>query len=111
MDTKRVEKYYHALCKNEGMEPLPIKFCRVAKGGACLVYNPKTMQPISIQIDLKRVHDVEYAIIHELTHQIKILSEKDPYLGKRDQLTNFKKVENRLVEKYVYSNFSELLWK
>jgi hypothetical protein len=38
-------------------------------------------------------------------------TEKDAYLGKKDQSAKFKKLENKLVEKYMYSKFSNLLWK
>ena len=58
-----------------------------------------------------RFEDPEYAVIHEITHQIKLETEKDAYIGKRDQSAKFKKLENKLVEKYMYSKFSNLLWK
>jgi len=106
-----ISAYYTAICKVEGITPLPIKFEKVGKGGAALTYNSTTMKPIYISFDMGRMSDPEYAVLHELTHQIKLETEKDSYNGKRDQLAKFKKLENRLVEKYMYSKYSNLIWK
>ena len=106
-----IKAYYEALCKNEKVTPLPLRFSRVAKGGAALTFNPKTMKPLYISFDVNRMSDPEQAVIHELTHQIKLETEKDAYIGKRDQTAKFKKLENRLFEKYAYSKFSNILWK
>jgi len=111
MNKEKVKAYYEAICAAEGYKPLPIKFTNVAKGGACLTYNTKSLTPISISIDLNRVSDVETAIIHELTHQIKLLTEKNPYQGAKDRQKKFINLENQLVEKYLYSKYSEILWK
>ena len=106
-----IKAYYEALCKNEKVIPLPVKFGNVGKGGAALTFNPKTMKPLYISFDVNRMTDPEQAVIHELTHQIKLETEKDAYIGKRDQTAKFKKLENRLFEKYAYSKFSNILWK
>jgi hypothetical protein len=106
-----IKAYYEALCKSEKITPLPVKFGYVGKGGAALTFNPKTMKALYISFNVNRMQDPEYAVIHELTHQIKLETEKDAYLGKRDQSAKFKKLENKLVEKYMYSKFSNLLWK
>ncbi len=106
-----IKAYYEALCKNEKVTPLPVKFNNIGKGGAALTYNPKTMKALYISFNVNRMQDVEYAVIHELTHQIKLETEKDAYLGKKDQSPKFKKLENKLVEKYMYSKFSNILWK
>ena len=106
-----IKAYYEALCKNEKVTPLPVKFGNVGKGGAALTFNPKTMKPLYISFNVNRMTDPEQAVIHELTHQIKLETEKDGYVGKRDQTAKFKKLENRLSEKYMYSKFSNLLWK
>jgi len=106
-----IKAYYEALCKNEKVTPLPLRFGRVAKGGAALTFNPKTMKPLYISFDVNRMSDPEQAVIHEITHQIKLETEKDAYIGKRDQSAKFKKLENRLFEKYAYSKFSNILWK
>lgn len=106
-----IKSYYEALCKNEKVTPLPVKFGNVGKGGAALTFNPKTMKPLYISFNVNRMTDPEQAVIHELTHQIKLETEKDAYIGKRDQTAKFKKLENRLFEKYAYSKFSNILWK
>jgi hypothetical protein len=106
-----IKAYYEALCKNEKITPLPVRFGYVGKGGAAITFNSKTMKALYISFNVKTMVDVEYAIIHELTHQIKLETEKDAYLGKRDQSVKFKKLENKLVEKYFYSRFSKILYK
>jgi hypothetical protein len=106
-----IKAYYEALCKNEKVTPLPVKFGNVGKGGAALTFNPKTMKPLYISFNVNRMMDPEYAVIHELTHQIKLETEQDAYLGKKDQSAKFKKLENKLVEKYMYSKFSNILYK
>ena len=106
-----IKAYYEALCKNEKVTPLPVKFGNVGQGGAALTFNPKTMKALYISFNTNRMMDPEYAVIHELTHQIKLETEKDAYLGKKDQTPKFKKLENKLVEKYMYSKFSNILHK
>jgi hypothetical protein len=106
-----VKAYYEALCKNEGVTPLTVKFGNVGRGGAALTYNVKTMKPLYISFDVSKMNDPEYAIIHELTHQIKLETEQDAYMGSKDQSAKFKKLENKLVEKYMYSKFSNILHK
>ena len=69
------------------------------------------MKPLYISFDVNRMSDPEFAIIHELTHQIKLETEKDAYSGKKDQSAKFKKLENTLIDKFVYSEFSNILWK
>ena len=107
---KNVKAYYEAIAKAEGLNPLPVKFGSVGKGGAALTFNSKTMKPLYITFDVNRMSDPEYAVIHELTHQIKLETEKDAYQGKKDQSASFKKVESKLVNKYFYSNYSKLLY-
>lgn len=106
-----IKVYYEALCKDLKITPLPVKFNNIGKGGAAITFNPKTMKALYISFNVNRMEDPEYAVIHEITHQIKLETEKDAYIGKRDQSTKFKKLENKLVEKYMYSKFSNLLWK
>lgn len=106
-----IKAYYEALCKNLKITPLPVKFNNVGKGGAALTFNNKTMKPLYISFNVNRMTDPEQAVIHEITHQIKLETEKDAYIGKRDQTAKFKKLENRLFEKYAYSKFSNILWK
>lgn len=106
-----IKAYYEALCKSEGITPLPVKFGSVGKGGAALTYNPKTMKPLYISFDVTKLKDPEYAVIHELTHQIKLETEQNAYSGKNDQSAKFRKLQNRLIEKYIYSKFSDILLK
>ena len=106
-----IKAYYEALCKNEKINPLPVKFNNIGKGGAAITFNSKTMKALYISFNVNRMMDPEYAVIHELTHQIKLETEKDAYLGKKDQSAKFKKLENKLVEKYMYSKFSNILYK
>lgn len=110
-EPKRIKAYYEALCRSEGIKPLPVKFERVGYGGAATTYNSKTMKPLYISFDVNRLMDPEFAIIHELSHQIKLETEGDAYTGKRDQLAKFKKLENHLIDKYVYSKYSKLLYE
>ena len=65
-----IKTYYEALCKNEKITPLPLRFGSVGKGGAALTFNPKTMKPLYISFDVNRMSDPEQAVIHELTHQL-----------------------------------------
>jgi hypothetical protein len=110
-NSANIKAYYEALCKNLKITPLPVKFNNIGKGGAAITFNSKTMKALYISFNVNRMHDVEYAVIHEITHQIKLETEKDAYLGKRDQSAKFKKLENKLIEKYMYSKFSNILWK
>ena len=95
-----IKAYYEALCKNEKVTPLPVRFNNIGKGGAALTYNPKTMKALYISFNVNRMMDPEYAVIHELTHQIKLETEQDAYLGKKDQSAKFKKLENKLLEDF-----------
>ena len=106
-----IRKYYSEVCKSEGIEEIPIKFGRVAYGGAATTYDTVSMKPLYITFDISKMRDAEYAILHEITHQMKLVKEKDAYLGKRDQTSKFKKLENYLIDKYMYSNTSKLLWQ
>lgn len=105
-----IKAYYNAVAKAEGVKPLPLKFERVGKGGAATTYNARTMTPLYISFDITRMLDPEFAVLHELAHQIKLETEKDAYQGKRDQLKKFKKLENYLIDKYVYSSYSSLIF-
>jgi hypothetical protein len=110
-DPKKIKQYYESLCKSLKITPLPVKFESVGKGGAAVTFNKITMKPLYISFDVNRMSDPEFAVIHELTHQIKLETEKDAYVGKRDKLSKFTKLENKLVDKFVYSDFSKILWE
>jgi|688.fasta_scaffold226097_2 hypothetical protein len=107
----KIKQYYSAICKAESVDEIPLRFESVKFGGASTTYNPKTNKALYISFDVSKMHDVEYAILHELTHQIKLQTEGDPYLGKKDQSAKFKKLENAMIDKYMYSSYSNILWK
>ena len=107
----KIKQYYSAVCKAEGVDEIPLRFNSVKFGGASTSYNPKTNKALYISFDINKMHDAEKAILHELTHQIKLQTEGDPYLGKKDQSAKFKKLENSLIDKYMYSSYSNILWK
>jgi hypothetical protein len=107
----KIKQYYSAICKAEGVDEIPLRFESVKFGGASTTYNPKTNKALYISFDVSKMHDAEYAILHELTHQIKLQTEGDPYLGKKDQSAKFKKLENAMIDKYMYSSYSNILWK
>ena len=106
---ENIRAYYTALCKSEAIKPLPIKFGKVGGAGAATTYNKITMKGLYITFDVNRLHDPETAIIHELTHQIKLETEGDAYVGNRDKLAKFRKLVNKLIDKYLYSNYTKLL--
>jgi hypothetical protein len=110
VSSANVKAYYSAVCKAEKIKELPLKFQNVKYGGASTSYNDKTGQPLYISFDLSKLKDPERAILHEITHQIKLQTEGNPYLGKADQQPKFKKLENYLIDKYTYSELSNLLW-
>ena len=70
-----------------------------------------TAKPLYISFDIQTMRDPEHAVLHELTHQIKLETEGDPYLGKHDQSAKFRKLEGRLMDDYMYSEYSNLIWK
>jgi len=104
--TVKIEKFYKELCKLEDVKPIPLKYKRVGKGGACLSYNPITFQPIDISIDLDKLVDLEFAIYHEFAHQICLLKYKDGGHGAK-----FKKIFNEINDKYMYSKLSKILYE
>lgn len=110
VSSANVKAYYSAVCKAEKIKELPLKFQSVKYGGASTSYNDKTGEALYISFDLLKLKDPERAILHEITHQIKLQTEGNPYLGKADQQPKFKKLENYLIDKYTYSEISNLLW-
>ena len=41
-------EFYHQLCKDEKVNPIPIKFKLVGRAGGCLVYDNGTKIPLHI---------------------------------------------------------------
>ena len=111
VSSQSIVSYYNAVCQAEGIKPLPLKFTSVKFGGASTSYNTKTNKALYISFDVSKMMDPEFAILHELTHQIKLETENDPYLGKKDQSSKFQKLQSKLMDKYMYSEYSSLLYK
>lgn len=101
-----IKKYYLRLCQLEKIEPIPIKFERVGKGGAALSYNSKTFEPLYISIDMNRLNDIEYGLYHEFAHQIALIKYKYP--GHSDK---FRKIFNDINDTYMYSKESKILFE
>ena len=104
MNESKVLNYYNAICKDLKIEPVKLEFVKVKFGGACITHNSKGLI-YSIQLDLKNCKDIEYGILHEIAH--KILIRKNNNFSHN---TTFKNLEKRLIEKYLYSKFSNLLF-
>ena len=96
----RIKGYYEAVLNAEKIPAVPLVFCRVAKGGACVVYNAG-MKPIEVQLDMNRCKDYEFALLHEIAHLRMLFSKGYP-----GHNASFKKEEVRLNEKYMYSELS-----
>ena len=105
MKKENIIKYYHEVCKFEKIQPIQIIFCNVGKGGACVRYDVRTKKPLEIRIDLKRCHDIEWAILHETAHQVLLLKYGDP--AQKHNL-RFRKLQDIFIDKYMYS---VLTWK
>src|SRR6476620_10209172 len=98
---QKIQGFYQDVLTAESLPNIPLVFCRVAKAGACVAYNTITKQPLSVQIDVNRCLDPEYAILHEIAH-LKLGLSKG-YYGHN---AAFKKEESNLVDKYTYSSIS-----
>lgn len=105
MNESKVLNYYNAICKDLKIETVKLSFVKVKFAGACIVHNSKGLV-FEIQIDLKNCNDVERGILHEIAH--KILIRKNNNFSHN---TTFKNLEKKLIEKYFYSKFSNLLYK
>ena len=95
----KILTYYTEISKLEGLTLLPVRFCKVGKGGAMVIYNPTTKIPIAISFDLNGLHDPEFAVLHEIAHII--LLYKKGYAGHN---SDFKKEHYKLMDKYTYSD-------
>jgi hypothetical protein len=94
----KIKELYLKLCELENLKPIPIKFGRVGKAGACLTYTTHPMKSLYITFDLSKMMDIEYALYHEFTHQYCIEHYNDAGHGAK-----FKKEFNRINDKYMYS--------
>lgn len=100
-EQQKIRGFYEEVLRAEKLPSIPLVFCRVVKGGACVEFNPITKKPINTQIDINRCMDPEYAILHEVAH-LKLGLLKG-YYGHNAE---FKRMENNLVDKYMYSPIS-----
>jgi hypothetical protein len=103
-----VVNYYKAICKDLNIKPITIKFGSVGHAGAATTYDTKTFIPEYITFDLSKVTDVERAILHEISHQILLVKQQNPYHN-CNKSAGFKKVENKLIDRYFYSAQSAVL--
>ena len=108
---QNIVNYYKGVCKAVGISPIPIKFGSVGRLGAATTYHTKTFEPLYITFDLGKVRDIETAILHEITHQILLTKEKNPYNNCAKRPAKFSKIENSLIEKFTYSPLSKLLYE
>ena len=103
-----VVNYYKAICKDLNIKPITIKFGSVGHAGAATTYNTKTFIPEYITFDLSKVTDIERAILHEITHQILLVKQQNAYHN-CNKSAGFKKLENKLIDRYFYSTQSSIL--
>lgn len=103
-----VVNYYKAICKDLNIKPIVVKFGSVGHAGAATTYDAKTFVPEYITFDLSKVTDIERAILHEITHQILLVKQQNPFHNCHKS-AGFKKVENKLIDKYFYSSQSAVL--
>lgn len=100
---QKIQGYYSEVIAAEKLPAIPLLFCRVDKGGACVHYNSLNMQPITVQLDINRCADPEYGILHEIAHLKLLIAKKDP---SQRHNSAFRKIEGELVDKYMYSPIS-----
>jgi len=103
-----VVNYYKAICKDLNIKPIAVKFGSVGHAGAATTYDTKTFIPEYITFDLSKVTDIERAILHEITHQILLLKQQNPFHNCHKNI-GFKKLENKLIDRYFYSSQSAVL--
>ena len=103
-----VVNYYKEICKDLNIKPIAVKFGSVGHAGAATTYDTKTFVPEYITFDLSKVTDIERAILHEITHQILLLKQQNPFHN-CNKSAGFKKLENKLIDRYFYSSQSAVL--
>lgn len=99
---QKIKGFYKEVLEAENLPNIPLVFCPVAFGGACVEYN-SNMYPVATQIDLNRCKDFEFAILHEVAHLKLLISKKD--VAQRHNKA-FRKIENEMIDKYTYSSIS-----
>ena len=103
-----VVNYYKAICKDLNIKPIAVKFGSIGRAGAATTYDAKTFIPEYITFDLSKVTDIERAILHEITHQILLVKQQNPFHNCHKNI-GFKKLENKLIDRYFYSSQSAVL--
>jgi hypothetical protein len=103
-----VVNYYKEICKDLKIKPIAIKFGSVGRAGAATTFDTKTFIPEYITFDLSKVTDIERAILHEITHQILLVKQQNPFHNCHKNI-GFKKLENKLIDRYFYSSQSAVL--
>jgi len=103
-----VVNYYKEICKDLKIKPIAVKFGSVGHAGAATTFDSNTFIPEYITFDLSKVTDIERAILHEITHQILLVKQQNPFHNCHKS-AGFKKVENKLIDKYFYSSQSAVL--
>ena len=104
-DQKILKLLYLQICKDEKIEPIPLLFRTVGKGGACCSFIGN--KPISISIDLRRIAcGSAYTLCHEVAHQIEISRKNNATHNK-----SWKNTFEKLRLKYENSPLSRrLIW-
>jgi hypothetical protein len=103
-----VVNYYKEICKDLKIKPIAVKFGSVGRAGAATTFDTKTFIPEYITFDLSKVTDIERAILHEITHQILLVKQQNPFHNCHKNI-GFKKLENKLIDRYFYSSQSAVL--
>lgn len=103
-----VVNYYKEICKDLKIKPIAVKFGSVGHAGAATTFDSNTFIPEYITFDLSKVTDIERAILHEITHQILLVKQQNPFHNCHKS-AGFKKVENKLIDRYFYSSQSAVL--
>ena len=100
-EQQTIRELYVYICKQEGINQVPVKFKKVGKGGACLTFiedrMTKEKTPLQIEVDLGRICvGAAWALCHEVAHQIMVTKSNNS-----THCAAFKKEEARLVNKYT----------
>jgi len=102
---ENVLAFYKAICADSNIKLLPLKFVSISKGIAMIVHDKKAGTMDYIGIDMNKASDVEMALLHEFTHQLLILKNNDC-----SHSATFRKMLNKVNDKYMYSKFTNILY-
>jgi hypothetical protein len=83
------------ICECEGVRSIPVRFCRVGRGGASVTFSGKKCY--SINIDIERISiGAAYVLAHEVAHCV-LICKSGNYKHDKD----FKTLNKVLERKYV----------